>query len=120
MEAELIRTFRFDAAHRLPKAPQDHKCKQLHGHSYRLDVHVVGQVDPDVGWVMDLGEIKSIVEPLVATLDHRCLNDIPELSNSTAENIAKYIWDCLKPLLPGLSAVAVWEAENSRCVYRGN
>jgi len=119
MRAELVRTFRFDAAHCLPDAPEGHKCRKLHGHGYRLDVHVAGDVDKRTGWLMDFGEIKKAVEPVIAAMDHRCLNDIPGLENSTSEMLAKYIWDRLKPALPCLDAITVWESENSRCVYRG-
>ena len=119
MEAELIRTFRFDAAHSLPNAPAGHKCRRLHGHSYRVDVHVTGPVDPATGWVMDFGELKAAVEPALAALDHRCLNDVPGLANSTSEQLAKYLWDRIAPRLGGLSAVTVWESDTSRCVYRG-
>jgi 6-pyruvoyltetrahydropterin/6-carboxytetrahydropterin synthase len=110
MNAELIRTFRFEAAHALPNVPADHKCRRLHGHSYRVDVHVEGPIDPLKGWV---------IQPILDDLDHRMLSDLPGLANSTSELIAAYIWDRLKGKLPLLSAVAVWESDTSRCVYRG-
>ena len=119
MNAELIRTFRFEAAHALPNVPADHKCHRLHGHSYRVDVHVEGPIDPDKGWVMDFGDIKKAIQPILDDLDHRMLSDLPGLANSTSELIAAYIWDRLKGKLPLLSAVAVWESDTSRCVYRG-
>jgi len=119
VEAELVRTFRFEAAHELPNAPDGHKCRRLHGHSYRVDVHVTGQVDPDIGWVTDFSEIKAAVEPIIASIDHRYLNEMPGLENCTAELIAKYLWDRLAQSLAGLSAIAVWESDNSRCIYRG-
>ncbi|MGB2823322.1 MAG: 6-carboxytetrahydropterin synthase QueD [Phycisphaerae bacterium] len=119
MQAELVKTFRFEAAHALPNAPAGHKCRRLHGHNYRLDVHVAGPIDPGIGWVMDFGDIKRAVEPIVDELDHRMLGEIPGLENPTSELLAKYIWDRLKPALPNLTAVAVWESETSRCVYRG-
>ena len=119
MEAELIRTFRFEAAHSLPNIPEGHKCRRLHGHSYRVDVHVVGRVDPHTGWIMDFGELRGAVEPVLADLDHRVLNEVPGLANCTSELLARYIWDRVATGLPGLSAVTVWESDNSRCVYRG-
>ncbi len=119
MEAELIKTFRFEAAHRLVGVGEDHKCSQMHGHSYRLDVHIVGPVDPDVGWVMDFGDLRAAVDPVLNDLDHRVLNEVPGLENCTSELIAKYVWDRLAPSLAGLSAVTIWEAEGARCVYRG-
>ncbi len=119
MHAELIKTFRFEAAHSLPRAPDGHKCRRLHGHGYRVDVHVAGEVDPDTGWLTDFGDLKAIVQPILDTLDHQHLNDVPGLENSTSERLAKYLWDRIQPRLPILSAVTVWESETSRCVYRG-
>jgi 6-pyruvoyltetrahydropterin/6-carboxytetrahydropterin synthase len=119
MNAELVRTFRFEAAHALPNVPADHKCRRLHGHSYRVDVHVEGPIDPAKGWVMDFGDIKKAVQPILDDLDHRMLSDLPGLANSTSELIAAYIWDRLEGPLPLLSAVTVWESETSRCMYRG-
>ena len=119
MNAELIRTFRFDAAHALPNVPPEHKCHRLHGHSYRVDVHVTGPIDPERGWVMDFGDLKRAVEPVLDELDHRMLSEIPGLENATSEVVAKYIWNRLRPALPLLSAVTVWESHASRCIYRG-
>ncbi|MFA6134468.1 MAG: 6-carboxytetrahydropterin synthase QueD [Phycisphaerae bacterium] len=119
MEAEVIKTFRFDAAHELPNTPEGHKCRNLHGHSYRLDIHVTGPVDPHSGWVIDFGRITQIVEPIVAELDHHHLNRIPGLANSTSELIARYVFDRVSPQLPGLAAVTVWESDSSRAIYRG-
>jgi 6-pyruvoyltetrahydropterin/6-carboxytetrahydropterin synthase len=119
MEAELIKTFQFEAAHRLPGVPEGHKCRRVHGHNYRLDIHVTGPVDAGVGWVMDFGQIARIVGPVVDQLDHRFLNDIPGLEQGTAEQIARYVWEQVLPLLPALSAVEVWETDTARCVYRG-
>jgi 6-pyruvoyltetrahydropterin/6-carboxytetrahydropterin synthase len=119
MKAELIKTFRFEAAHSLTGVPEGHKCRRVHGHSYRLDVHVEGPVDEGSGMVIDFHEIQKVVKPIIEQLDHRLLNDIAGLENSTSEIICKYFWDRLKPALPGLSALTVWESDTSRCVYRG-
>jgi 6-pyruvoyltetrahydropterin/6-carboxytetrahydropterin synthase len=119
MKAEIVKTFRFEAAHSLVRAPLGHKCRQLHGHSYRVDVHLAGPVDPQAGWVMDFGEIVKATEPVLRQLDHHTLNDVPGLENPTSELLAKFLWDRLRPALPGLSAVTVWESDTSRCVYRG-
>jgi 6-pyruvoyltetrahydropterin/6-carboxytetrahydropterin synthase len=119
MEAELVRTFRFEAAHALPDLPEGHKCRRMHGHSYRVDIHVTGPVDEQTGWVVDFGDIKKIVEPIIAQLDHSLLNDVPGLGNSTSECIARYLWDRIAGELPILSAVTIWESDTSRCIYRG-
>ena len=119
MRAELIRTFRFEAAHHLPGAPVGHKCRRVHGHNYRVDVHVTGEVDPQAGWVMDFGEIDGLVRPLIAELDHRYLNDIEGLANVTSELLAAWLWERLAGPLPALTALTVWESDTARCVYRG-
>jgi len=116
---EIFKEFRFEAAHRLPNLPADHKCSRLHGHSFHVAVHVAGDVDPHSGWVIDFGDIKAAFQPLEEELDHHYLNEVPGLDNPTSENIAIWIWDRLAPALPGLSKVVVRETCTSGCVYEG-
>ena len=116
---EIIKSFRFEAAHYLPKLPETHKCRRMHGHSFKFDVHVEGPLDPELGWVMDFGDISRLVKPLVEELDHYLLNEIPGLENPTSEVIAVWIWNRLKPELPGLSCIVVYETCTARCEYRG-
>jgi len=116
---EIFKEFTFEAAHRLPNVPQGHKCARLHGHSFRVTIHLQGVVEPDAGWVMDFADLKEIFQPLHDQLDHQCLNDIDGLSNPTTENIARWIWERIRPSLPGLSKVLVRETSTSGCVYRG-
>ena len=118
MEYELVETFRFEAAHSLPNVPDGHKCKRLHGHGYRVDIHVTGRPDPTTGWVVDFGDIKRIVGAVLDELDHRNLNDIPGLENSTSERLGEYIFSRITGHLPGLSAVTIWESDSSRCTVR--
>ncbi len=115
---EIYREFTFEAAHRLPRVPDGHKCARLHGHSYKVQVHVRGDIDPATGWVMDFGEIKKAFRPLHDELDHYYLNDVPGLDNPTSENLARWIWERLIGQLP-LSEVSVRETCTSGCVYRG-
>src|SRR5438270_11517710 len=89
---ELFKEFTFEAAHRLPYVPADHKCARLHGHSYRVELHASGPVDPQSGWIMDFAEIKSAFKPLLARLDHYYLNEIEGLENPTSQNLAAWIW----------------------------
>lgn len=119
MNIELRKTFQFEAAHKLPNVPADHKCARLHGHSFRVEVVVAGECDPKMGWLMDYAEISEAFKPLMEKLDHYYLNDIPGLENATSEMLAKWIWDRLKPQLPLLAEIAVAETCMSRCVYRG-
>lgn len=116
----IFKVFTFEAAHRLPYAPADHKCSRLHGHSFRVEAHVTGPVGATSGWVMDFAEVKASFDPLLELLDHRYLNDIEGLENPTSELLAKWIWDRLKPRLPGLSRIVVHETCTSGCDYRGD
>jgi 6-pyruvoyltetrahydropterin/6-carboxytetrahydropterin synthase len=117
---ELSKEFRFEAAHRLPRLPSDHACATLHGHSYRVEVGVNGPVDASMGWVIDFAEIKEVVRPVIAALDHRCLNDIEGLSNPTSESLARWLWARLAPGLPLLSVIAIGATCAPRCTYRGS
>jgi 6-pyruvoyltetrahydropterin/6-carboxytetrahydropterin synthase len=117
--AEIYREFTFEAAHRLPKVPEGHKCARLHGHSYKVEVHVLGPVGDDTGWVQDFGELKAAFKPLEDQLDHSYLNEVDGLENPTSEVLAKWIWDRLVVTLPSLSEIRVRETCPSGCVYRG-
>jgi 6-pyruvoyltetrahydropterin/6-carboxytetrahydropterin synthase len=119
MNVRLIKQFHFEAAHDLPTFPSDHKCRRLHGHSFRFDVIVEGDVEPEKGYLIDYGDIKKVVDPIVCRLDHYYLNEIAGLSNPTAENLAKWLWDQIKPVLPLLSEIIVHETCTSSCQYRG-
>lgn len=119
MRVRLTKTFRFEAAHDLPTFPPGHKCRRLHGHSFRFDVIVEGDVDPADGYLIDYGEIKRAADPIVRRLDHFYLNEIDGLSNPTAENIAKWIWDELKPTLALLAGIVVHETCTTSCKYSG-
>lgn len=119
MRTRLERTFRFEAAHFLPKVPPGHKCSRMHGHSYQVDVVIEGEVDPSLGWLMDFAEIDENVAPLVRRLDHQVLNEIEGLGNPTSELLAVWLWERLVIALPGLQEVVVSETPTSRCVYRG-
>ena len=119
MKMELRKTFQFEAAHLLPHLPKTHKCRRLHGHSFKVDVVVAGDCDPKLGWLMDYADISAAFKPLWEKLDHRHLNDIRGLENPTSENLAVWIWDRLKPRLPLLSEIVVAETCNAKCVYRG-
>ncbi|HNQ23523.1 MAG TPA: 6-carboxytetrahydropterin synthase QueD [Phycisphaerae bacterium] len=115
----LARSFSFEAAHHLPRTPDGHRCRRLHGHSYRVDITCAGPVDPQTGWLIDFGDIRAAFEPLRARLDHTCLNDVEGLENPTAENLARWIWERLKPVLPLLTQVRVAEGCHAYCEYEG-
>ncbi len=116
---EIFKEFTFEAAHRLPNLPPEHKCSRLHGHSFRVRVCVSGPVDEQTGWVMDFGDIKALCKPVIDELDHRYLNEIPGLENPTSERIAMWLWNRIRPQLPQLSAVEVRETCTAGCRYEG-
>ena len=110
------RVFHFESAHRLPHHPG--KCRELHGHSYRLVVSVDRPVEATSGMGIDFSDLKALVrDEVVDRLDHRSLNDV--LDNPTAELIAQWIWERLAGKLPGLAEVELWETAECAVVYRG-
>ena len=115
---KLFKDFRFEAAHKLPLVPRDHKCFQLHGHSFKVRVYIEGTLS-NMGWVMDFGDLKNICNPLIETLDHSYLNEIEGLDNPTSENIAIWLWERLIKQLPELSAIEIMETCTSGCIYSG-
>lgn len=117
---EIFKVFYLDAAHCLPNVPPGHKCANLHGHSFRIEIHIKGPVDPQLGWVTDFTDITRAFQPLLNQLDHKHLNDIEGLNNPTSENLTLWIWKNLKPVLPQLSAVVVQESTESGCIYKGD
>lgn len=116
---EIFREFNFEAAHRLPNVPEGHKCSRLHGHSYQFTVHVAGPLHPLYGWVLDFGDLKKAVNPIIDELDHYYLNEIPGLENPTSEVLAQWLWARIRPDMPELTQITVRETCTSGCIYRG-
>ena len=116
---EIYKSFQIEAAHWLPNVPEGHKCRRLHGHSFRIEIHVSGPVDAHYGWVADFGDIKAAFKQIEDQIDHRCLNEIAGLENPTSENLARWLWQALKEPLPLLSSIVVEETCTSGCIYRG-
>ena len=119
MKVELSKQFGFEAAHWLPTFPEGHKCRRLHGHSFRIEVVVSGEVPAEQGYLLDFGAIAEIVQPLVERLDHRLLNDIEGLENPTAEQLARWLYDRIAPSLAPLASVRVQETCTSAVTYAG-
>lgn len=116
---EIFRVFRVEAAHRLPHVPKGHKCAEMHGHSFRIELHVRGPVDPELGWVIDFADLADAFNPIFVELDHKCLNEIPGLENPTSEILARWIWERLHPKLPILRKIIVQESPESGVLYEG-
>ncbi len=116
---KITQAFSFEAAHRLPKVPDTHRCHRMHGHSYRVELRLDGPVDPHTGFVVDFFDVEAAFKPILNRLDHHCLNEVEGLENPTAESIAMWIWGCTKPSLPQMTAVVVYETPNSWAEYNG-
>jgi 6-pyruvoyltetrahydropterin/6-carboxytetrahydropterin synthase len=116
---KITQAFTFESAHRLPHVPEGHRCFNLHGHSYRVELQLDGPVDARSGFVIDFFDIEQVFQPLLQRLDHHYLNDIDGLENPTAENIAVWIWDRVKPDLSMLSLVKVFETPLCWAEYDG-
>jgi 6-pyruvoyltetrahydropterin/6-carboxytetrahydropterin synthase len=107
LETRIGRTYRFESAHHLPLLPDGHKCKNMHGHNYRVDVVVCGKLDPR-GFVRDFAEIDAEIMPLIKKVDHHLLNEIEGLENPTAEIIATWFLQRIK----GCESVRVYENDD--------
>ncbi|PPI86393.1 6-carboxytetrahydropterin synthase QueD [Candidatus Pantoea edessiphila] len=119
MPITLFKKFKFEAAHFLPNVPLDHKCSKLHGHSFLVQLEITGEINEHSGWVIDFSKIQDAFKPIYNCLDHSCLNEISGLENPTSELLAKWIWNQVKPNLPLLSSVIIYETCTSGCVYKG-
>lgn len=115
----IYKEFTIEAAHRLPRVPEGHKCGRLHGHSFRVQVHVRGPVNEQTGWLIDFADIGKAFAPLAVQLDHSFLNEIEGLENPTSENLARWIWRRLRDALPLLYRVVVHETCTLGCIYEG-
>jgi 6-pyruvoyltetrahydropterin/6-carboxytetrahydropterin synthase len=120
MRVRLIKELRFEAAHRLPNVPAGHKCARLHGHSFKVELAMRGPVDERTGWFIDYGEVDRRWQPVFDVLDHNYLNEVPGLENPTSENLARWLWQKLKPALPELERVILHETCDARCEYEGD
>ena len=101
------RSYRFESAHHLPHLPDGHKCKNLHGHNYRLEIVMRGAPDAR-GFVADFAEIDAEIAPLLKMVDHKLLNEVPGLENPTAEVIAAWFFD----RIANCETVRIWENDD--------
>ena len=120
MTIVLAKDFEFESAQSLPHFPEGHKCRDLHGHSFKVTISVRGEVDEATGIFYDHARISAAMLPLVGQLDHHHLNEIPGLENPTIELMCRWLWQRLEPSLPGLYEIVLHETARARCVYRGD
>lgn len=116
MEFELKQTFNIESARYLSKLPAGHPCARIHGHSFKIQLRLVGPLE-DAGWVIDYNEIESRVRPILQIVDHRLLNEVEGLANPTSEVLCAWLFDKIKNVLPQLIQVTVAETPNTECSY---
>ncbi len=114
------RRYRFQAAHQLPNVPPGHKCGRMHGHGFQVVLYTsAGASEPPPDAIPAYELMDRYWQDLSGRLDHRCLNDIEGLDNPTSENLSAWIWMQLKPGMPALSGVAVYETGSCGAHYDG-
>ncbi len=104
---EISKQFYFDAAHFMPHMAQGHPYRQMHGHSFHVQIAIQGTPHPETGWVMDFEALDTIIAEVRSELDHRLLNEIDGLSIPTLENICAWLWRRLSNQVPGLSRIMI-------------
>jgi 6-pyruvoyltetrahydropterin/6-carboxytetrahydropterin synthase len=119
---ELFKEFTFEAAHQLARnVDPGHPYANLHGHSFKVEVFLRGEPDPETGWILDLAEVDEALAPVKNKLDHNYLNAIDGLTHPTLENLTRWIWEQVSPQLPGLHRVVVRRGScNEGCVYQSD
>ncbi len=115
----IFREFTFDSAHFLPRVPEDHKCRAIHGHTYKLKVYIEGPLDDELGWVADFAGVKKVISETIDLIDHKLLNNIEGLENPTCEIVAVWLWNKIKQDIPGLVRVELNETPTSGVIYEG-
>ena len=116
----IYKEFTFDAAHFLPGAPEGHRNRRVHGHSFKAVIWLEGPVDKTSGLVRNFEVFLSEIERFHVELDHRMLNEIEGLENPTLELITMWLWDRMKPALPELVRIELHRAScNEGCIYDG-
>jgi 6-pyruvoyltetrahydropterin/6-carboxytetrahydropterin synthase len=116
--AHLWRRYTLECAHQLPRVPAGHKCGRMHGHSFHILLHV----NQDLGsssMGIDYDALDTVWAPIQSELDYTCLNDISGLENPTSEMFSAWLWKRLKPELPPLSWITVYETASCGANYDG-
>jgi 6-pyruvoyltetrahydropterin/6-carboxytetrahydropterin synthase len=117
---EVSKQFRFDAAHTLDRSIDAESSRRIHGHSYRAEVTVRGCPDPASGMVVDLGLLERTMADARDALDHRFLDEINDLGPATMENLSRWIWKRLTPVISNLFKVSVYrDSSGDACSYWG-
>jgi 6-pyruvoyltetrahydropterin/6-carboxytetrahydropterin synthase len=118
----IFKDFTFSAAHAIRGHTRG--CQNLHGHNYRVRVHVAAETLDALGMVMDFADLKAIVGAVLDPFDHHTINDIPPFDqrNTTAELLAEYAFQEVSARLPeqrlSVLRVEVWENDSACAVYQ--
>ena len=115
----VYKKFNIESARSLPNVPESHPCYQLHGHSFKIIISIIGQINKNTGFVIDFQEIENAFNPIKKILDHSFLNKIEGLSNPTSENICIWIWDKIESSIPNICEIEIKETDSTGCIYRG-
>ena len=111
----------FAAAHQLKMVAK--KCENLHGHNWKIEVCVAGEHLNDAGVLIDFGEIKAHLSDIIASLDHKFLNELEyfKVSNPSSENVAQYIAESLQKEMDGsavkVTRVTAWESDSACATF---
>ena len=117
----VFKDFTFAAAHSIRGHTRG--CQNLHGHNYRVRVHVAAERLDALGMVIDFADLKAILEQVVGRFDHAVINDHPPFDgerNTTAEELARNVYEEVATRLPSGRAVRrveVWETETSCAIF---
>lgn len=117
MQLELKSHFQIESARYLPNLPKTHPCAHMHGHSFKIVLSLMGDIDPAIGWVIDYNDINAAVKPILGLIDHKVLNEVPGLENPTSELLAVWLYERIKKVLPQLRRVTVAETPLTECSY---
>lgn len=117
MKFELKQHFQIESARFLPHLPKEHPCSRMHGHSFKIILTLVGDLDPKIGWVIDYNDIQAAMKPLLEQIDHRVLNDVEGLENPTSELLAVWLYERARKVLPQLTKVTIAETPLTECSY---
>lgn len=91
MKVSLYRDFTFEAAHANPHAAKGTPQARTHGHSYQVRVHVQGEIDPELGWLIDFAEVRRRCRPVIEKVDHRLLNDVPGIDDASLAGLNEWM-----------------------------
>ena len=117
---ELFVKFDFAASRSLTKLPKEHPCSRVHGHTFEVQITLVGEVDPSTGFMVDFSLVEEKLDNVKAIVDHRYLNDINGLENPTTEILAQWLWQNLSRDLTTLTEIRVKEHYSRGVIYRGD